>query len=72
MSAEGKKKRGNSGRSNAEGSPFRLGGGGCHPKALAQVMAMLPGVVGRIGRPQDGSAFDKATEYFPNRKNRQR
>lgn len=59
MSAEGKKKRGVSGKANAEASPFRLNGGGCYPSHLRQTMASLPGYVSRIGRPVPGSAFDK-------------
>lgn len=59
MSAEGKKKRGVSGKANAESQPFRLSGGGAWPSHYAAMMRSLPGYVARIGRPHPGSAWDK-------------
>ncbi len=59
MSSEGKSKRGNSGKKNAESQPFRLNGGGVHPSHQRQTMASLPGYNERIGRPREGSAWDK-------------
>lgn len=59
MSAEGKKKRGVSGASKGKAAPFRLFGGGCHPKHLAQVMRTIGNEVEKIGRPRDGSAWDR-------------
>ena len=53
MSAEGKKKRGESGRANALSQPFRLSGGGVHPNHLRQIMDSLPGYAERIGKPRD-------------------
>ncbi len=37
MSSEGKSKRGNSGKKNAESQPFRLSGGGVHPDHLRRI-----------------------------------
>lgn len=59
MSAEGKKKRGVSGASNAKDQPFRLSGGGLWPTHLRKTMSVLPGYGERIGRPREGSAWDK-------------
>jgi hypothetical protein len=56
MSAEGKKKRGESGLSNAKNAPFRLNGGGLYPMYMRHIMGE-PGR--RVGRPQAGSAYDK-------------
>lgn len=68
MSAEGKKKRGESGSSNAKTSPYRLSGGGCWPLHLRQVMATLK-LENRIGRNNTGSANDKPipAAVFPKR-----
>lgn len=62
MSAEGKKKRGESGAANARSQPFRLSGGGLHPDHLRGIMASLPGYVERMGKPRAGSAWDKPIE----------
>jgi hypothetical protein len=59
MSAEGKKKRGESGRANALSQPFRLSGGGVWPSHFRRVMDSLPGYAERIGRPREGSAWDR-------------
>lgn len=59
MSAEGKKKRGVSGASNAKNIPFRYTGGGVYPNHLAQTMRAIPGLIEKSGRPRSGSAYDK-------------
>ncbi len=59
MSAEGKKARGEAGKSNAEHQPFRLSGGGVWPAHYRRVLMTLPGYLDRIGRPRPGSAWDK-------------
>lgn len=47
MSAEGKKKRGEAGHSNAKTIPFRYNGCGCWPKSLRATMGTLAGMIGR-------------------------
>ena len=59
MSAEGKKKRGESGVANAKHIPFRYSGGGVHPNHLARTMMAVGGLVDKCGRPRDGSAWDR-------------
>lgn len=49
MSAEAKKKRGESGRAKAGAAPFRLNGGGCYPLYLRGILG--PAIAGKIGRP---------------------
>lgn len=52
MSAEGKKKRGTSGKSHADASAFRINGGGIFPNHLRTIMHMLPyQYIANIGRP---------------------
>jgi hypothetical protein len=47
MSAEGKKKRGDAGRANANASPFRLNGGGCYPLYMRKILGNLSFQIGR-------------------------
>lgn len=62
MSAEGKKKRGISGAANGKSIPFRYTGGGVHPKHLATTMHQIGGLSEKVGRPRDGSAYDKTPQ----------
>lgn len=62
MSAEGKKKRGEGGVSNAANNGFRYSGGGAYPGHYASTMRAVGGMIERIGRPRAGSAFDKPPE----------
>lgn len=59
MSAEGKKKRGEGGVSNAANNGFRYTGGGAYPGHYAGTMRSVGGMIEKIGRPRVGSAFDK-------------
>ena len=59
MSAEGKKKRGVSGATNAKSIPFRYSGGGVYPDHLAATMRAVGGLIDKCGRPRDGSAWDR-------------
>lgn len=59
MSTDGKKKRGESGQSNAKTQPFRLSGGGVWPSHLRRTLMTLPGYVERIGRLRAGLAWDR-------------
>lgn len=59
MSAAGKKKRGESGAANGKSIPFRYSGGGVYPNHLATTMRAIGGQAEKIGRPRDGSAWDK-------------
>lgn len=49
MSAEGKKRRGISGKANAEASPYRLNGGGLYPLYMRKILG--PALSAKIGRP---------------------
>ena len=41
-----KKKRGESGKKNAETSPFRLNGGGLYPFYMRKIMGVMSGNIG--------------------------
>lgn len=48
MSAVGKKKRGESGKANAESSKYRINGGGLYPLYMRQILG--PNLSGKIGK----------------------
>lgn len=47
MSAETKKRRGIAGKANAEGSPYRLNGGGCYPLYMRSLLGATASQIGR-------------------------
>lgn len=49
MSQASKKKRGESGATNAKNSPYRLNGGGCYPLYMRQILG--PHIAAMIGYP---------------------
>ncbi len=73
MSAEGKKKRGESGKSKAAAEPFRLNGGGLYPAYMRGILG--PDISRQIGKEMfrpDGRRAKALAERTAARRQRRR